>query len=136
MAALTDNLDTERKDGEIVSYPVKGGEVIYKGALVVDKGTGYASPGADGSGYVFLGVAVEKADNSGGSDGDVSVRVYKTGTFKYSKASAAQTDIGQPMYIHDDQTVGTSSTNSILAGYCVDVPDSSHVRIRIDRAVQ
>lgn len=135
MTALSANLDTKRKDGEIVSYPVKGSTTIYKGALVVDLGDGYASPGDDGS-YTFLGVAVEKADNSSGSDAGESVRVYKKGTFVFSKSSAVQTDVGQAMYIHDDQTVGTSSTNSILAGYCVDIPDSSHVRIRIDRAVQ
>ncbi len=132
MTALTDDYEAKRQDGEIIDVSVKASATIYKGALLVDKGSGYAEPGADGSGYVFLGVAVEKADNSSGSDGDISVRLYKTGTFQYAKASAAQTDLDQLMYIHDDQTVGTSSTNSVSAGYCVDIVDSSTIKLRID----
>lgn len=136
MAALTDDYEAKRQDGDIIDVKVKGSTTIYKGALVVDKGTGYAEPGVDGDGYTFLGVAVEQSDNSGGSDGDAYVRVYKNGTFQYSKASAAQTDLGTAMYIHDDQTVGTSSTNSVLAGYCVDIVDSSTVKVRIDLAAK
>lgn len=136
MTALTDNYEVKRKDAEMVDVPVLASATIYKGALVVDKGTGFASAGDDGSGYVFLGVAVEKADNSSGSDGDVSVRVYKTGSYLYTKATAVQTDLGQAVYIHDDQTVGTSSTNSVLAGYVAEYIDSTTLRVRIDRAVQ
>ena len=136
MTALTDNYEAKRKDSEIQSYPVKGSTTIYKGALVVDLGTGYASPGDDGSAYAFLGVAVEKADNSSGADGAINVRVNKTGSYIYAKSTSAQTDIGTLMYIHDDQTVGASSTNSIAAGYVVDIPSSSTTRIRIDRVVQ
>jgi hypothetical protein len=137
MTALTDNYEDKRQDGEIISVPVKASTTIYKGAMLVDKGTGYAEPGTDGSGYIFLGVAAEKADNSGSAtDGAIRVRVYKTGTFVYNKASAAQTDLDQAMYIHDDCTVGTSSTNSVLAGYCVDVPSSSTIKLRIDLAAK
>jgi len=136
MTALSANLDTERKDGEMISYPVLATETIYKGALVVDLDTGYASAGTDASGNISLGVAVEKSDNASGSDADKAVRVYKKGTFVFSKTTAVQTDVGVPMYITDDQTVATSSSYSILAGYCVSIPDSSHVRIRIDAAVR
>ena len=136
LMALSANLDTKRKDGDIVSYPVKGSATIYKGAMVVDLGTGYASAGVDTAGAVFLGVAVEKSDNSSSAtDGAKDVRLYKTGTFVFSKSSAVQDDIARPMYISDDQTVATSTTNMILAGPCVDVPDSSHVRVRIDDGV-
>lgn len=136
MTALTDNYEAKRQDGEIISVKVKGSTTIYKGGLVVDKDTGYAEPGDDGSGYIFLGVAVEKVDNSSGSDGDVRVRIYKTGTYQYVKATAVQTDLGVAMYVHDDQTVGTSSTNSVLAGYCVDIIDSSTIKLRIDLAAK
>ena len=133
--ALSANLNTKRKAGKIIRYPLLKDTTIWKGALVVDLGEGYASAGVDTGAYTFLGVAVEKSVESSGVDGATSVRLYKTGTYIFSKTSALQTDIGQPMYITDDETVGTSSSNSILAGYCVDVPDDSHVRIRIDRGV-
>lgn len=133
MTALSANYEAKRQDGEIISVPVKGSAHIYKGALVVDKGTRYAEPGTDGSGYIFLGVAVEEADNSGSAtDGYINVRVYKTGVFQYVKASAAATDLTVAMYIHDDKTVGASSTNSVACGYVVAIVDSSTVKLRID----
>jgi len=136
MTALSADKEAYRKAGNIVSYPVKASQTIYKGALVAVDSTGYALPAADTSGHVLVGVAVEKADNSSGSSGDIDVRVYKTGTFEVAKASAAQTDVGDLMYVLDDQTVASSSTNSVKAGYVVEVPSSSKVRIRIDGVVQ
>lgn len=136
MTALSADYEAKRQDGQIVSVKVKGSTTIYKGGLIVDKGTGYAEPGDDGSGYAFLGVAEEAVDNSSGADGAVSIRVNKTGVYQYTKASAVQSDLGVAMYIHDDQTVGTSSTNSILAGYCAGIVDSSTIKLRIDLAAK
>jgi hypothetical protein len=135
MTALSAAYEAKRQDGEIISVPVKASAVIYKGALLVDKGTGYAEPGTDGSGYILLGVAVESV-TGGSSDGAKEVRVYKTGVFQYAKASAAATDLTVAMYIHDDNTVGTSSTNSVLAGYCVGIVNSSTIKLRIDLAAK
>lgn len=131
MTALSDNYEAKRQDGELIDVKVKASAVIYKGALLVDKGTGYAEPGTDGSGYTFLGVAYE-AVTGGSTDGVKSVRVYKTGVFQIPKASAAQTDLTTTMYIHDDNTVGNSSTNSVSCGVVVDIVDTSHVKLRID----
>lgn len=132
MTALTAAYEAERQDGEIVDVPVKANAVIYKGGLLVDKGTGYAEPGDDGSGYTFLGVAVESVTGTS-ADGGTSVRVYKTGTYKYTLAGgASQTNLGNLVYVSDDQTVGTSATNSIYCGYIVKVIDSTYVRVAID----
>lgn len=131
MTALSANFEAKRQDGEMIDVLVKASAVIYKGALLVDKGTGYAEPADDGSSYIFLGVAVEGV-TGGSSDGDVSVRVYKTGVFQYAKSSAVQNDLTVAMLIHDDQTVGITSTNSVACGYCVGIVDSSHIKLRID----
>jgi hypothetical protein len=137
MTALTASYEDKRQDGEIVSVPVKGSTKIYKGAMVVDLGTGYASVGADTSGAIMLGVAVETADNSANAtDGAISVRVYKTGVFQYSKASAVQTDLDQLAYIRDDNTVALSTTNSVSAGYIVSIVDGSTVKLRIDQVAR
>lgn len=135
MTALSANYEAKRQDGIIISVPVLAGAVIYKGALLVDVGTGFAQPGSGVAAYTFLGVAVEAA-TGGSSDGDVRVRVYKTGTYQYTKASAVDTDLGVEMFIHDDQTVGTSSTNTNGCGYCVDIVDSSTIKLRIDLAAK
>ena len=136
MTALTDNYEAKRQDGEIISVPVLASATIYKGALVCDNDTGYASAGTDANGTTFLGVAVEKADNSSGTDGAISVRIYKTGAFQYTKTTAVQTDLGIVAYVRDDQTVSLSTTNSITAGYIVDIVDSSTVKLRIDQAAR
>ena len=131
MTALSANYEDKRQDGEIISVKVKANAVIYKGALLVDKGTGYAEPGSGVAAYTFLGVAVENATGTA-DDGGVSVRVYKTGTFQYTKASAVQSDLGVEMFLHDDQTVGTSSTNTGSCGTCVEIVDGSTIKLRID----
>jgi len=131
VTALSASYEAKRQDGEIIDVLVKSSAVIYKGALVVDKGTGYAEPGADGASYIFLGVAVESV-TGGATDGAKSVRVNKTGVFQYTKATAVQTDLTVAMFIHDDQTVGTSATNSVACGYCVGIVDGSHIKLRID----
>jgi hypothetical protein len=69
MSAATAAREAKRQDGLILEYPVLASTTIYKGTLVVDKGTGYASPGTDGSGYVLLGVAYEDANNASGASG-------------------------------------------------------------------
>ena len=135
MTALTENYEAKRQDGEMITVPVLASATIYKGALVCDNGTGYASAGTDG-GTTFLGVAVEKADNSSGIDGAISVRIYKTGVFQFTKATAVQTDLGIVAYVRDDQTVSLSTTNSITAGYVVSIVDSSTVKLRIDQAAR
>jgi len=135
MTALTASYEVERQDGIIVDVPVLAGATIYKGALVVDKGTGYASAGTDGSGYVFLGVAVESA-TGGSADGTHTVRVNKTGMYKYTMSGGAtQTNLGIRVYIKDDNTVASSSTNTVACGYIAKYVDSTYVKVRIDRDV-
>ena len=134
MTALSANYEAKQQDGEILSYPVLANAVIYKGALLVDVGTGYAQPGSGIGVYTFLGVAAEAATGSS-TDGGVRVRVYKKGVFQYTKTTAVATDLGVEMFIHDDQPVGTSSTNTNGCGYCVDVVDGSTIKLQIDAAV-
>jgi len=137
MTALTAAKEAKRQSSDFAIYPVKGSTKVYKGGLVVSKDDGYAYPGVDGSGYEFLGVAAENGDNSASAtDGAVEVRLYKTGIFQFTKASATQGDVGELAYIHDDQTVGISSTNSIACGYITDIVDSSTVKVRIDASVK
>ena len=136
MAAATADRDAERSDGIIKSYKVKGSTTIYKDTMVSISG-GYLVPASDTSGYYLVGVAIEKGDNSSGSNGDVEVRVVKTGEFKFNTSGASQADVGKLVYVVDDQTVSTSDPgNSVKAGYIQEFIDSSTVRVRIDRVVQ
>jgi len=107
MTALTAAREAKRQASDFAIYPVKGSTKVYKGGLVVSKKDGYAYPGVDGSGYEFLGVAAENGDNSGSAtDGAVEVRLYKTGIFQFTKASATQGDVGELAYIHAQYVPG------------------------------
>lgn len=137
MTALTADYEVKRKDGQFVSYKVAAAETIYKGALVFANAAGYLYPAEDTASTVyFVGVAIEQGDNSSGANGAISIRVNKIGTYEFAKASAVVGDIGSLVYARDDQTVATSTTNSISVGYVVEIPDSSHVQVRIDTVVK
>ncbi len=136
MTALTASFDAERKDGILVAYKVAAGQTIYKGAMVCVNAGGFAVPAADDAGLTFVGFAYEGADNSAGGDGDAAVRVWKDGSFLAAKAGAAQGDVGKAVYVVDDNTVATTTTNSILAGTVVEAPAADHVRVLIRAAVK
>lgn len=138
MSASTAPRDTRAREGKRLSYKV-GQVKINKGtAVYVRVADGYAYPGRSNTSItdVFVGVAYETVDNSGGTAGAVNIQVVKTGVHYFLLASAAQTTVGQPVYFSDDQTVTTSSgTTVVLGGYITDVPDTAGVNVRIDRAV-
>jgi hypothetical protein len=135
MTATTTAREAKRKDGEIIAYPMAAVK-IPKGALVNIDATGFATNATDASGETFAGVAYETVDNSGGSAGDLSIRVETTGTFAFvdGGGNGAQTDIGIEFKIVDNQTVTDASTsNNIKAGIAVESISAGIVRIRIDR---
>ena len=137
MTALTAVYDAKRKDGGLIGYPVAAGAKVYKGALVcVSTGTGYAQTGADAASLLFVGVAYDTADNTGGAGGAKTVRVQKSGEYLYNAPTAAQTDVGKPALIVDDNTVKTAATtNNVPAGVVVGYVDSGHLLVRIDGKV-
>lgn len=100
-------------------YKVKGSTVIYCGALVCTNG-GYAVPAADTAGLgKCVGVAVAKADNSAGADGDITVTVDYAAEFLLDVgASITQVDVNAGAYASDDQTVIDvgAATNDIYVG--------------------
>lgn len=137
MPALTTAYDPLDKPGELVSYRVGANTVIYKGALVSVRNDGHAYPSRSGVNTdVFIGVAFETVDNTGGVAGARSVRVWKSGTYVYNGSGFTQASVGLPMYALDDNTLTTTATNNQLVGFVVEVLSSTQARIRIDNAVR
>jgi len=116
-AILAADRNTISKAGELQSYPCAA-DIIYKGGLVCINATGYAAPAADTSGYSdVVGVATENVDNSGGSAGDLSVRVQSGRRYSFVATAIVQADVGRTMYVVDDQTMDQlPGVNSIVAG--------------------
>jgi hypothetical protein len=126
-AALTADRDTHRVEGDLVSLGVAASKKIYAGSIAAVDANGYATPGATATTLKYLGRAESQADNSSGSDGDVSVTVRR-GIFKWENSSAGDAitdaDIGATCYIVDDQTVaktdGTSTRSAAGKVFKVD----------------
>ena len=72
MTALAKDRNTHRREGVELEYPVAADTVIYGGGMVALNTSGYAVPGADTANFKFVGVAVDRADNTGGDAGEMS----------------------------------------------------------------
>ena len=133
MPALQQPYEPMEKEGLLVSYPVRGGVRIWKGALVCVDSTGYLVPASDTANLRFVGVAFESVDNQGGANGDKKCRVIKRGTFVYHRAGTfSQSDIGVVVKAASDNEVSKTTTNNIAVGTVVELPSNTTVRIRID----
>jgi len=137
--ALSALYEAKRSDGQILTYKIKSGQNIYKGALVMTTdANGYLYAGADSASVTFQGIAVETSlttDVTTDADGKRSVRVFKTGVFELlATGTASQAWVGAKVYISDDNTVGGTTSQVCHCGTCVEFIDATHVRVKIDDA--
>jgi Uncharacterized conserved protein (DUF2190) len=135
MSALTNDRDTVRKEGNYASYPVKGGAVIYAGAMVCIGADGYAVPASDTAGLKFMGVARAYVDNSTGASGSLQVEVWRRGCFNLAASGMALANAGDDVFALDDQTVGITgaSTNHIKCGAVSEYVSATSVYVDISR---
>ena len=128
--ALTANRDLDHFiDQELRSLPVASAKHIYKGAFVGLTASGYAQPLTAGD--PFLGIAYEEIDNSGGADGDLSVRLYTLGDFGHTLTGAVITDIGRPVFASADDALTFDGAGNSFVGMARDVPTSNEIVVRI-----
>ena len=129
--ALTANREVDRYvDQELRSYPVAGGAQVYKGAFVTLDSDGYAEPLA--AGHRFVGLAYEEADNSGGTDGTVRVRVFTLGDFGHPLTGATVADVGRPVFAGADDTLTFTPGGKTFVGYVKDVVTTGEIILRLD----
>ena len=134
-AVLSADRVTPAKDPGVKQHPM-GDDIIYKGSLVTLNTSGYAVAGQDAAGYIFAGVAAEQGDNDGGSNGDVDVRCFTEGLFKFDASSITQAMVGQMMYIVDDHTFDEDGgTYQIPVGILVEYVSTTSGWIDIGPAV-
>ena len=128
MVALNADRNTPRADGDLREAPVAAAALIYAGALVMRDANGRATKGLTALNCVGLGRAEERADNSAGAAGAITVR-YRPGVFRFANSAAGdqivQADVGKICYVVDDQTVAkTSGTNTRSKAGFVDSVDA------------
>lgn len=132
MTALAADRQTPYREGVELEYKVAANAKIYAGSLVCLNATGYAVPGADTANFRLLGVASENVDNTGGANGDKTVRVRRKGVYRFAAAGMAVTNIGAAVMVTDDQTVALTSTNSVAAGKIAEFISATEVGVDID----
>ena len=139
MTVLTRDRRTEYSLGDLLAIPVAGGEQIFAGSLVCSNAAGFAVPAADGAGLTFQGVAMERADNRTGGDGDLRILVHRRGRFRFAcQTTLKYSALSAMVYAVDDQTVAADAaetTNDVLVGVIDKVEDTHECWISIDAAV-
>ena len=128
--ALTASRELSRYvDQELRSFKVAGSTTIYKGALVSIQTDGYVAPLT--AAELLAGIAYDEIVNAG-ADGAKSVRIYTQGDFEHALSGAAIANVGDAIYGTDDGTLTFTSTSNTYVGFCVDVPSSGTVIVRLD----
>lgn len=123
--ALSADRITLKKELGLKAYPVAAVK-IYAGSLVCANASGYAAPAADTVNFTFLGVAHETVDNSGGSAGDLWIKVESPVIALFAASSIAQSKVGHTVYVVDDQTFDDGiGTNGIAIGILVEYVSST-----------
>ena len=115
--ALTADRNTEMKDGDLLPFPVASGANIHAGAIVATK-AGYALQGQADTALTYQGRAEEAVDNSAGNDGDQTVLVRRGKAFKWANSGSdpvAQADVGNTVYIEDDETIAKTDGSGTLS---------------------
>ena len=126
MAALTQDRNTPRAEGELRQGGVAAATLIYAGALVMRNAAG-------------VGRAEARVDNSAGSAGD-AVLTYRPGIYRFANSGGADeitvAEIGDVVFAVDDQTVAKTdgAASRSPAGH-VDAVDAQGVWVRLDEAL-
>ncbi|MEM5787180.1 MAG: capsid cement protein [Syntrophobacteraceae bacterium] len=132
MTALSSDRKTIYREGIEIAYKVAAGAKIHAGSLVCLNSGGYAVPGADTAGFKFLGIAMERADNTSGANGSVSVRVRRKGIFRLASSGMTIADLGVEVKIADDQTVAKTTSNSVVCGTVAEFISAIEVGVDVD----
>lgn len=111
MTTLAANAPRDYEYGDRNDLPVVADDIIFEGAAV-GMTSGTARPLQAGD--PFAGFAEAKADNSGGSAGDINVRVRHEGRVVLTVTGVdGHDDLGKDVYASDDNTFTlTASTNT------------------------
>lgn len=123
----------DRQDGDVYSFK-QAAVKIWEGALVSVNAAGYVTNATDAANDVFVGVADETVDNSGGAAGDKSIKVRRTGVYTVVFGGTATiADVNTLVYVVDNQTVDLVgvTTNDVLVGRIVEFISATKVRVDI-----
>src|SRR3569832_2506096 len=101
MTALTKDRNTHAREGDLFNFGVAASTKIFAGAIVMLHASGYATKSAAATGQICVGRAEALADNSSGSNADITVDV-RSGVFKFANSASSDAitiaEIGDSCY--------------------------------------
>lgn len=120
MAATTQERMTPRRSMEeplYDNYPVRAGAKCLLGTMAEVK-DGLAAPAGTSAAPDFFVFVLHGADNTGGADGDVVLeRAEFRSSWLFNVSTAiARTNLGDPVYALDNQTVAFADQNKGFVG--------------------
>lgn len=106
-------------------YLMKASTTIWKGALVaIEAASGLVVPAVAGAGYTaVVGVAAESMVSA--ASGAFWVQVEYDREYLFAASSIAQTALGTPMLVIDDNTVDETSAASATVGKLTEYASST-----------
>ena len=127
---LTANREVDHYvDQQLRSYPVGGGEHVFKGAFVGLRPDGCIRPLVAGDRCV--GLAYEEGDNTSGASGNFNIRVFTLGDFGFALTDASTADIGRAVYVADDESPDFRPSGRSFVGYVQDCPAPGEIVLRL-----
>lgn len=125
-----------RSPGPLV-LPVAAAAVIFGGTLAARRPSGYCGPGGASASERIVGVALDRADNRGGADGDIAVEIHAGQFLLEGDGTIAPGTEGAPCYAVNDRTVGAADNGGTrpLAGIVAGLGERGKVWVLVDPAL-
>lgn len=126
--------DVPYRDGIRIPMLVAAGVAIAVNQMVATNDAGFAVPAHDESARLFFGRAEHDVDNTQGADGAVYIAVTRNRHFMFANDAAApliQADIGKPVAIIGDGTVGRATQGKLIAGTMMGLDGGTHVWVEV-----
>ena len=122
------------RDGGRIPLLVAAAVAIVEGQMVATNDAGFAVPAHDTNAKLFFGRAEHSVDNTQGADGAAYIAVTRNRDFMFANDAAApltQADIGKPVAITGDGTVGQVMQNKLIAGTMMGLDGGTHVWVEV-----
>lgn len=117
MPPLSKHVAPTERGADLIGDPVAANVQIFRGAMVALDADGNAIPAVP-TAAVMRGVAMAGADNTDGAAGAINCE-SKRGHFLVPQTGLDRTNIGDDVFVVDDNTVGAAGT--LVAGKLVDI---------------
>ncbi len=135
MAAATQDINTDRRSGKVVSLPLAAGVKLYEGTIAARNAAGYGVPASDTAGLSVVGLVQRGADNTNGVAGAVSVDVEKV-VARLNNSATHPLDITKCetlVFVEDDNTVSASAgAHNVIAGRLLELDPADPTMAWVD----